>query len=54
MTICVGEGSINERFRKTLEAMERGAELIYQGVLKVDNLLGIPDLLRKMPSGGKY
>jgi len=35
----------------TMEAMKRGDELIYQGVLKIENLMGIPDLLRKQPDG---
>ncbi len=43
------EGSIDERFRKTVEAMKNKTSLIYQGVLKHENLLGIPDLLKKMP-----
>lgn len=47
----ISEGSLDERFQKTLEAMNSGAELIYQGVIRHDNLLGIPDLLKKMPDG---
>lgn len=35
----------------TKEAMKRGDDLIYQGVLKDGNLMGIPDLLRKQPDG---
>ncbi|NQU99154.1 MAG: TM0106 family RecB-like putative nuclease [Parcubacteria group bacterium] len=35
----------------TLEAMKRGDELIYQGVLKSKELMGIPDLLRKQKEG---
>ena len=46
------EGSLQERFTATLRAMQSGAPLIYQGVLFFQNLKGIPDLLRKMPSGG--
>ena len=42
------EGSIDERFQKTIEAMKNKTPLIYQGVLKYENLLGIPDLLRKL------
>ncbi|MFA6306620.1 MAG: TM0106 family RecB-like putative nuclease [Patescibacteria group bacterium] len=34
-----------------MEAMKRGDELIYQGVLKGENLMGIPDLLRKQSDG---
>ncbi|MFC1787765.1 TM0106 family RecB-like putative nuclease [Patescibacteria group bacterium] len=49
--VDLGDGSLDERFQKTLEAMKEGTPLIYQGVLKHDNLLGIPDLLRKLPDG---
>jgi uncharacterized protein len=43
------EGSIDERFQKTTEAMRNKTPLIYQGVLKYENILGIPDLLKKLP-----
>lgn len=43
------EGSIDERFQNTTEAMENRKSLIYQGALKHKNLLGIPDLLKKLP-----
>ncbi len=42
------EGSINNRFQKTIEAMKNKTPLIYQGVLKYENVIGIPDLLRKL------
>ena len=42
------DGSIDERFQKTVEAMKNKTPLIYQGVLKHENILGIPDLLRKI------
>ena len=45
----LGEGSLEERFHNTLEAMKAKTPLIYQGVLKHENLLGIPDLLKKLP-----
>lgn len=44
-------GTIEERYQKTTEAMKNGATLIYQGVLKYQNLLGIPDILRKIKDG---
>jgi len=44
-------GSIDERYQKTIEAMRAGTALIYQGVLKHQNLLGIPDILRKIEAG---
>jgi len=43
------EGPIEERFEKTIEAMKNKKSLIYQGVLKYENILGIPDLLKKLP-----
>ena len=45
------DGSINERFAKTVEALKNKTPLVYQGVLKYDSLLGIPDLLRLLPDG---
>jgi uncharacterized protein len=45
------EGTFDERFEKTLEALKNGVPLIYQGVIKHGELLGIPDLLKKMPDG---
>ena len=45
------EGTIQQRFVATLQAMKDGAPLIYQGVLFSGNLKGIPDLLKKMPNG---
>lgn len=43
--------SWEEKFKNTKKAMDEGAELIYQGVLIADDLLGIPDLLRKTSNG---
>jgi len=43
------EGSIEERFQRTTEAMKNKTPLIYQGVLKYENMIGIPDLLKKLP-----
>jgi len=39
------------RFRKTIKAMQEKAPLIYQGVLIHENMLGVPDLLRLLPDG---
>ena len=47
----LGKGSLDERFEKTLKALNDGVPLIYQGVIKHDNLLGIPDLLKRLPDG---
>ena len=40
-----------ERERLTLEAMQRGEPLIYSGRISADDLIGIPDLLRKEVGG---
>lgn len=45
----LADGSLEERFEKTVEAMKNKVPLIYQGVLKYENMLGIPDLLKKLP-----
>lgn len=42
----------DEREKLTLEAMERGEPLIYGGRIRADDLLGMPDLLRK--DGANY
>ncbi len=45
------DGSLDKRFEKTIQAMKDKAPLIYQGVLKYKNLLGIPDILRIQEDG---
>jgi predicted RecB family nuclease len=40
-----------EKQRLTLEAMQRGEALIYNGRISADDLLGEPDLLRKETGG---
>jgi predicted RecB family nuclease len=40
-----------EKEARTLDAMQRGEPLIYNGRISADDLLGIPDLLRKEPGG---
>ncbi|MDD5464905.1 MAG: TM0106 family RecB-like putative nuclease [Candidatus Omnitrophica bacterium] len=49
--IDLSEGTIEERINKTLAEIKKGTTLIYQGVIRYENLLGIPDLLRIMPTG---
>jgi uncharacterized protein len=44
----ISEGAFDERIDKTTKAMDEGAELIYQGVIKYDDMVGIPDLLKKV------
>ncbi|MCK5211221.1 TM0106 family RecB-like putative nuclease [Candidatus Parcubacteria bacterium] len=41
----------DEAADKTIEAMKNGEELIYQGVLKGEGLMGIPDLIRRQDDG---
>lgn len=47
----LSEGSFEERFDKTINAMKNGVTLIYQGVIQYGDLMGIPDLLRKKEDG---
>ena len=47
----ITQGTHEERFKKTLEAMKNNEPLIYQGVIMHENLLGIPDLLKRLPDG---
>ena len=47
----IGNGTHEERFERTMEALKEGVPLIYQGVLVHENNMGIPDLLRKNPDG---
>lgn len=47
----LSEGGLDERFKKTIDAMKNKAPLIYQGVLQNRNLLGIPDLIKRLPDG---
>lgn len=49
--VNIKEVSFEDRSARTLEAMKSGAKIIYQGVLRVDNLLGIPDFLRRQGDG---
>jgi len=43
----LSHGTIDARLKATEDRIEQGVELIYQGVIKFENLLGIPDLLQK-------
>lgn len=47
----LGKGNFKRRLTKTLQAMKKGAPLIYQGVLHYGNLVGIPDLLKRNQDG---
>ncbi|MDD4957345.1 MAG: TM0106 family RecB-like putative nuclease [Candidatus Omnitrophica bacterium] len=48
----ISGGTFEERIEKTKKAMDEGAELIYQGVIEYEDMMGIPDLLKK--DGDKY
>lgn len=49
--VNIAEVPFDERPRRIMEAMAAGAPLIYQGVLAVDELVGIPDFLRREADG---
>lgn len=47
----LSEYDFDIREKKTLEAVKRGDELIYQPIFRDDKMLGIPDLIRRNPDG---
>ncbi len=47
----LSDGDISIRFKRTIAAMKAKESIIYQGVLIVDELLGIPDLLIRQDDG---
>ncbi len=47
----LSQGDLATRQQRTLEAMQAGEPLIYQGVIAADGLRGIPDLLRREGQG---
>lgn len=47
----LSDGSFDLRFEQTIKYMKEGRELIYQGVLICENLIGIPDLLKRTSDG---
>jgi predicted RecB family nuclease len=49
--VNIAELPYDERPRATLDALRSGVPLIYQGMLVVDELVGIPDFLRREPDG---
>jgi uncharacterized protein len=49
--VDLSQGEYEDRFLKTISEMEKGTQLIYQGLLKSKDLLGIPDLLKRLPDG---
>ena len=49
--VDLSKGRLKDRISQTILEMEKGSSLIYQGVLQYKNLLGIPDLLRKVSNG---
>lgn len=49
--VDVQRGTIEERAAYTIKIMHEGAPVIYQAVLRIGNLLGVPDILRREPDG---
>lgn len=49
--VDLGEGDQDERIANTKQAFADGVELLYQPVIRNENLLGIPDFLRKLDDG---
>ncbi len=49
--VDLNKGSIASRYNKTIKELRKGTPLIYQGLLIHQDLLGIPDILKKMPDG---
>lgn len=49
--VDLGSGDQQERIAKTKQALAEGVELLYQPVITQENLLGIPDFLRKLDDG---
>ena len=47
----LSDGNLEDREQRTRAAIAAGAQLIYQGVLSAEGLLGIPDLLRRSGAG---
>lgn len=47
----LSEGTIEERLKRTKEALLAKKRLIYQGVIQIDELFGIPDLLELQEDG---
>ena len=47
-------GDYEKGFQETLELMKKGVETIYQGVLKNDELIGIPDFLFKAQGKSEF
>ncbi len=49
----ISKGNFKERKEKTIQALQRGDSIIYQGVIESGSLQGIPDLIMR-DKGGKY
>lgn len=47
----LSKGELSDRNMRTMEAMRDGKELIYQGVIKHAQFLGIPDFLKRLADG---
>ena len=49
--VDLSQGPIEDRVKRTVTELKKGTPLIYQGVLCHGDLLGIPDLLKKVSEG---
>jgi len=49
--VDLGEGDQQERIVNTKQALDDGVNLLYQPIITHENLLGIPDFLRKLDDG---
>jgi predicted RecB family nuclease len=47
----LSQGAYEERIKKTKEALDNKTPLVYQGVLRYNNMFGVPDLIKLMPDG---
>jgi uncharacterized protein len=45
--VDLSQGTLDERFVRTQDELNKGTQLIYQGVIRYGSLLGIPDLIKK-------
>jgi uncharacterized protein len=49
--VDISKGDYRDRISRTISEMQKGSPLIYQGVICYQDLLGIPDLLKRISDG---
>lgn len=49
--VDLSQGTLDERFVRTQDELNKSTQLIYQGVIRFENMLGIPDLIKKSEEG---